>query len=400
MSALPSSESSHASRCVYCGANQVNHPIAYVSQSLSVLFMTPSKPLGFLEGYWVHLLGERLIAGLLFLFRISGLVRFSTDNTKAVSDRSKVIWEEALRRGIPMEQVLFMGKPSEQYRAQIGGRWHYFMSMPLPPWVDRRSHAWMDNKVLLKQFFLARGVSVPKGGRAFSRASAEKVFDRVRKPVIVKPEIGSRGRHTVTHIYTKEELREACAVAQKLCQCVVVEEHLLGFIYRATYVGGEVVGMNRGEQPRVVGDGVSSIAELVVKKNETKHEKQKDFISTPVSDAFLKRQGYTRDSVLPQGVEIELIEKIGLSQGGFSSECLAEAHPKLIAQITQAGDHLQTPIVGFDVISEDITKDPDTVRWGIIEANSLPFIDLHHFPVAGESVNVAAKVWDLWNTKA
>jgi hypothetical protein len=41
-------------------------------------------------------------------------------------------------------------------------------------------------------------------------------------------------------------------------------------------------------------------------------------------------------------------------------------------------------------------NDPDMQHWGIIECNSLPFINLHHFPIEGNPENVASKIWDLW----
>jgi D-alanine-D-alanine ligase-like ATP-grasp enzyme len=62
----------------------------------------------------------------------------------------------------------------------------------------------------------------------------------------------------------------------------------------------------------------------------------------------------------------------------------------------KAGVVLGAPVVGFDVIIENPTEDPDTVRWGIIEANSLPFIDLHYLPLHGTPSNPASAVWDLW----
>ena len=387
------------SHCLYCGNNPVNHTLAYVSQSLTVPMTPLVRLISVSDNSTVQYLGEKMIAGILLVLRMYRVVGFGTDPSRALSDRSRVIWEEAARRGIPMEQVLIWGRATEQYRAWVGGSWRYFMSLPIPPILTRNSQTWMDDKVLLKNFFMERGVSVPKGGRATSVRSAMRIFDSVQKPVIVKPQIGSRGRHTVTHIYTKDELEKAFLIAQQLCHFVVVEEHLTGSVYRGTYVGGEVAGILRGDPPRVTGDGVLTIRELILEKNRNKHERQKDFVSTDATPFFLKRQGYALDTVLRDGVTIDLVEKIGLSYGGFAAEDFDIAHPKLLTYLKEAGDYLETPIVGFDFISEDITKDPDTVRWGIIEGNSLPFIDLHHFPVEGRSRNVAAKVWDLWKSK-
>ncbi len=382
-------------QCPYCGNNPVNHTLQYLSQTMWVFF---NRSIGDLPSRFQILssrIEEKGVPLLFLLLRILGLVRFKSA-TAPLNDRSRVILEEATRRGHIIEQAFFCGKPTEEYRVYRNGTWHYFMSIPMLPDTGSILAGRIDSKINLKDFFLARGVRVPRGGRAGIINEAKRIFNEVTKPVIVKPEVGSRGRHTVTHINTEEELLQAFKVAQTLCKYVVVEEHLVGSVYRATYVSGKVCGILRGEPPRITGDGSSSIQELIVKKNETKHERQKDYKVTVSSLAFLSRQGYSLDSVLPLGTTIDLSEKIGLSYGGFAAEDFPHAHPKLILALTHAGNILGIPLVGFDFISEDITKDPDTTRWGIIEANSLPFIDLHHFPVEGEPINVAASVWDAW----
>ena len=70
---------------------------------------------------------------------------------------------------------------------------------------------------------------------------------------------------------------------------------------------------------------------------------------------------------------------------------------------------LNDPLIGVDFIIEDITKswrEParnassitgagGEQHSGIIECNSLPFIDLHHYPLFGQPNNIAGKLWDL-----
>jgi cyanophycin synthetase len=212
----------------------------------------------------------------------------------------------------------------------------------------------------------------------------------------VKPQLGSRGRHTTTHIYTKEDLLKAYRIAKQLCHFVIVEEHLFGSVYRATYVGGEIVGILRGDPPRITGDSVHTIKELIAIKNENKKNLVKDVQITDGLVEFIGRQNLTLDTVLESGRTIDLSEKIGISYGGFAAEEFPTTHLKLLSYLKKAGDFLKAPVVGFDFIIEDAKADPDTQRWGIIEANSLPFINLHHFPLEGDPINVAGKVWDLW----
>jgi cyanophycin synthetase len=296
-----------------------------------------------------------------------------------------------------MEQFILYDKPIEQYRAYIHGAWHYFGSLPIPPWKSSRSYVWMDDKAVLKKHLMRAGVPVSRGGRAYTLGQARKIFDLLEKPVIVKPEMGSRGRHSLTHLYTYEEFIKAFKIAQQLCQFVVVEEHLVGSVYRGTYVDGHVWGSLRGDPPRITGDGEATIAALIDTKNQNRISDVAAFQITDVTVSFLARNKYDLDTVLEKGKTIDLTEKIGLSYGGDAIEDFARVHPKTLEYLKKAGDSLKAPIVGFDFIIEDITKDPDLQKWGIIEANAVPFINLHHFPREGAPINVAAKVWDMWD---
>lgn len=385
--------------CPYCGNNPVSHRASFITQSILVGGLPFARLFSFLlRPFFLQIIHRCITAWNTESLEIIRLARFSTDIEKVCGGRSRVIWEEARARGIVMEQMSIGNKYTEQFRAKMHGKMYYFTSLPIPPYLDQRAYLWIDSKVALKKFFLKHNVPVPKGGSACTWGSALAIWNRLEKPVIVKPANGSRGRHSLTHINTEADLFHAYTVGKQLCFCVVVEEHLRGSVYRATYVGGEIVGILRGDPPRVTGDGVSTVRVLITQKNANRPKEVHEVEEKQTVAECLKRQGYTYESVLPKDKRIDLLEKIGLSYGGDAVEDFPRAHPKLLAELKRAGDLLHVPLVGFDFISEDITKDPSTVRWGIIEANSMPFIDLHHDPRQGVPINVASKVWDLWKT--
>ena len=64
--------------------------------------------------------------------------------------------------------------------------------------------------------------------------------------------------------------------------------------------------------------------------------------------------------------------------------------------LKHVGRFLKDPLVGVDFIIGDVTKSwKEEKHCGIIECNSLPFIDLHHYVMFGKPQNVAGKLWDL-----
>lgn len=381
--------------CSACGNNSTNHFLSWFNQTLSVL-MHPidmyvlTSPLG----RFFYFLVEKASYPYVLLFRLVGIVGFNTDKTKAITERSRVIWEEAQKRNIRMKQLVILGKPVELYTAKINGKHIIFESIPRP--MRSNADLWMDDKFILKRKLEAQQIPAPRGGSFYSWKKTKTFFETLKKPVIVKPRLGSRGRHTTTFIYTKEELKKAFRSAKKLCSFIIMEEHLRGSVYRGTVVGGICVGVLRGDPPQITGDGISTIEVLIDKKNNTKHEKVHRVEITPQLISFLKRQGYGLQTILETGIIVDLSEKIGTSYGGYSKEMLPETHPKIIEYIQKAGSLVDATVIGFDFIIEDIAKDPDQQHWGIIECNSLPFINLHHHPLEGTPINVAGFVWDLW----
>lgn len=388
--------SSGKSKCLYCGNTPTNHFVSFFMQTIMVSLAPLSKIGNYFDTSFSREAIRIIFIPYLASFKILGLLSYNKDPSKATTERSKVIWLEAQKRGIEMEQLVILKKPIDQYRAKIKGKWRYFESIPIPPWLQDKSYSWMDDKWRLKKFFEKKGIPVPLGERMVSLIQLDNIFQKLDKPLITKPELGSRGRHTTTHIYTKEDLIHGYKVAKKLCHFIIVEEMLFGSVYRATYVGGKIAGVLRGDPPRITGDGKKNIEELIKEKNEKKPNGVKDVIVDKKTIEFLDRQNFTLKTILPHTKTIDLSEKIGVSYGGNAVEMIEKISPDILEILKKAGDALNTPLVGFDFIIPDPTKDANTQKWGIIEANSLPFINLHHFPLEGTPQNVAQKVWDLW----
>ena len=176
-----------------------------------------------------------------------------------------------------------------------------------------------------------------------------------------------------------------------------MQEHLFGNVYRATVINNKLVGFFRADAPQIIGHDLKTIKELIEEKNNTRHKRLSEIkINDDVID-FIKRQNYSLENILPDGKVVNLSAKTGRMYSGYTKEMLPDVHPKIYSIFKKAGEIVEAPVIGFDLIIEDPTKDPDTQHWGIIECNSLPFIDLHYFALEGEPINLAKNVWDLWD---
>lgn len=342
-----------------------------------------------------------LIKWTLALALLLRIARFDDDRSLVVSDRGRVLLDEAYARGWKMETLRVFGKVTDVFKLTTPlGKSLVFNGLPRVNGIhDDVLTGWIDDKALLKERLFRESVPVSYG-RSFARwADAEEYFKTANKPLIVKPRLGSRGRHTTTHITNMEDFKRAFEIGKQMGRHVIVEEHLIGSVYRGTVIDGVLVGVLAGDPPRITGDGVHTIRELIDSKNANRHERVKDVTITDRTETFLKRLGYTPDTILESGITIDLSEKIGLSYGGNAREVTPEVHPKLHKELERAGQIVGDPFLGFDFISTDISADPDTVKWGIIECNTVPFINLHHDPLEGEPINAAAAVLDYVERK-
>jgi cyanophycin synthetase len=333
-------------------------------------------------------------------FEKFGFVKFSDDRETWTIDRAKVLWDEAERRGIKMRGAKIFNREVDFYEAKIGEQTIYFSGLPRPDInKDTEIEFWLDDKAIIKEKLLAAGVPVSPGGSYSKYTPLLKKFIELQKPVIIKPRLGSRGRHTTTFIYSEEQLKKAFKIAKQLCHWVIIEEHLVGDVMRGTVVGGKLVGILGGSPPRITGDGVHTISELIEIKNLNKDPRVKDVKVSDSTKEFLMRSNFTLDTVLPKGKIIDMTEKIGISYGGSSYEITEETHPEIKNALEKAAAAINDPLLGFDFIIDDVKVSPAGKKWGIIECNGLPFINLHHHPLLGKPNNVAKFVWQLHDGK-
>ena len=180
----------------------MNHTMVYMSVLLSMLvepwtnWMSRLIPEDKLE--WV---GPPLVKTLSFLH----LGRITYKPLPDDSHRTEVLWTEAVRRGIDMYEFRLFNIGHDIFVSRYKGQMRFFDVLPRPKDYNPLGLEWMDNKNEMKKHFKAYGIKVADGGVASSINEGLAIFDRLNKPVITKPNLGSRSRHTTTHVSTKEE---------------------------------------------------------------------------------------------------------------------------------------------------------------------------------------------------
>jgi len=388
--------------CKECEPAQVNHFVIRASSYMGLFIKPLLKPLDYLTRVvlpprsfsWFNLVAPKVLRTLAF-FRIG---KIETEVRKDDSDRTRCFWEEAKRRGIHM--VMYRCGPiKDLFIATFKGRTICFDGLPRPIGPEAESLYWMDNKPLMRKRFAEHGIPVANGAVAFRQSRAIEIFRALQKPVIVKPYSGSRSRHTTVHLDTEEKFLKAFKSAKVLSPLALIEEELEGFVHRGTLIGGKLVAVMRREPPHIIGDGTHTVRELVAEENKLEGRHGNTFhpiVLKQEAEVELGRQKLHVDSVPRKGQLVTLNQKVSRGIGASTTDLTDEMHPDNCALLQKIGALLKDPLVGVDFIMPDVRVPwREQGRAGVIECNSLPFIDLHHYPLHGKPRNVAGALWDI-----
>lgn len=241
-------------------------------------------------------------------------------------------------------------------------------------------------KALLHRAFLP----VPNGCVVSDRASLWTQAQRIGTPVVVKPQKGNQGRGVSVDLATQEAVEAAYDGATALSPEVLLEKHIAGNDYRLLVVGDKLVAAARREPPKVTGDGVLSIRELVARENTNplRGDDHSTVLSKiPLDDIaleILRDQGLTPESVVEAGRGVSLRGNGNLSTGGTATDVTDDVHPLVAKMAVQAAKIVGLDIAGIDFVAPNVSSAPSESGGAIVEVNAAPGLRMHLEPSAGK----------------
>jgi GNAT-family acetyltransferase (TIGR03103 family) len=284
---------------------------------------------------------------------------------------SRIIVDEALRRGIAV-------KVTDVRTSELvltGGERRITTTESLSELTSATAFVRCHDKLLTRTVLAHAGVPLP-AGRAATFDDADLGFLERCGEVVVKPAVGEGGAGITVGVRDADALAAAVDAARQVCPDVVLEERCSGDDVRVLVIGDEVVAAAVRRPPTVVGDGRSTVAELVTELDRRRSAETDGAASIPLdatTATVVADAGWSLDDVLPQGASLAVRGTANVHTGGTIDDVTDELHPALASVALAVAAAIDIPVVGVDLMVPDVAG-PDGV---VIEANEQPGLANH-----------------------
>jgi len=343
---------------------------------------------GLAEGTSIDEIRAELAKDIQEMREIREVVRFGPSTGSLV--------EEADSRGIPYIRL------NDQSLVQLGyGVFQKRIQATVTANTNMIAVDLAGNKHATKTLLGGMGVPVPKGYEVRNIEDLEGTIEEIGFPVVIKPVDGNHGKGATVGINSLDDAKIAFEKAKEYSRWIIVEKQLVGFDYRALVVNNRLIAVAQRVPANVVGDGKSTIQNLIEKTNADPrrgygHENvltQIDIDNQTLR--CIRKAGYALETVLPADEILHLKTTANISTGGTAIDCTDEVHPKNIFLFERIARIIGLDVAGVDVIAPNVSEPLSESGGGIIEVNAAPGFRMHLAPSEGIGRNVAEHVIDM-----
>jgi cyanophycin synthetase len=258
-----------------------------------------------------------------------------------------------------------------------------------------------QDKDLTRKLLRAIGVPTPEGRPVESADDAWEAAEDIGLPVVVKPQYGNHGRGVATNLQSKEQVLAAYNAAREESSSIIVESHAPGDDYRLLVIGGKLVAAARREPAHVIGDGISTVQQLIdiVNSDPRRSDGHSTVLSMIKIDAValgvLAEQGLTPDCVPALERRVLIRRNANLSTGGTAADVTDLVHPDVARQAVEAARVVGLDIAGVDIVAQDIMQPLQGQRAVVVEINAGPGLRMHLEPSSGQGRPVGEAIIEM-----
>ncbi|MCG2694919.1 hypothetical protein L6261_02435 [Candidatus Parcubacteria bacterium] len=273
--------------------------------------------------------------------------------------------------------------PDEGYFIDGRRRKHYFGYGTIGL-NELRSSEIADSKDKSSALIRKSGVEVPREiiiknifKHSFNRLLNKtiKFVDEVHLPIILKPLKGRQGNN----VFKVESVKQLSFILEKFIknnEDLILQEYIDFNEIRVVTLEGEVIQAYERFRPYVISDGISSVSDLIKRKNDNFSLRKRNTIirkSDSQIKTILANKGYSDKSILEKGKKIFLSYGRNLSKGGEYKFVESKINDDFRGILKELSLLTGLKLVGFDLFikkSVSLIKNKEDIVF--IEYNASP----------------------------
>ncbi|WP_206424111.1 cyanophycin synthetase [Vaginisenegalia massiliensis] len=325
---------------------------------------------------------------------LAELRKVETDSKLGPSTQSIV--DAAHQRGIPTTRL-----NNRSYVRLGNGKYQRKIEATMMDDTSALGVSIAGNKERTKEILAQHGIPVPQGKAARSCDEALAIAKRIGYPVVLKPLSGNHGRGVILNIQDEDELRQAYKQVGQHYKKVIIEQYLMGSDFRLLVINYKFQAAALRCPAMVIGDGQSTIADLVDQLNQDPRRGQghENFLTQVNLDDeslnLLASQGYQLNSVLPPDEKVYLKATANISSGGTAIDVTDMVHPSIKLMAERMARIIGLNVMGIDLLAESLDQPLSQQRAGVVEVNASPGFRMHLQPSQGQARDIAQPVVDM-----
>lgn len=263
----------------------------------------------------------------------------------------------------------------------------------------------VHDKQTLKKVLGQIDIKVPSGISVRNLDEAMAYYpDIVGKALVVKPRFVKSSK--MTHIFrvapTLNEYREAIKRNLLVDTQVLIEQIVVGSVYRFMMVDGRVQGIVERLPVSVVGDGRQTLAELIAQKNAKIGRSSRgpwhQLNLLEVERQTLETQGINETTIIPRGSEAIIRYDNNFNAGASQNEVSGQMDVSYVSLIEDYAKRLKIMIGAFDVVIPNLyipydAKHTDSLI--VLSVETSPDLAINSFPNFGDKQVIADRIIEL-----
>lgn len=214
--------------------------------------------------------------------------------------------------------------------------------------------------------------------------------------LIIKPATASLSNGLSLHLTSDEQIEAALKKAFSFSDKALIQQQVQGEEVRFVVVDGVVRAALLRQTPRLVGNGIKTVAQLLQEENHQRQAIKGSMVQYPLLEtSILSNLGLSPDTPLEDKKILELSRATMIKNGASVFSILEQIHASYVQIATELAEFLGARFIVVDMMIEDYQITSSSSNYHFIEFNTAPVLKLFYSCRDGKHYDVIKDIVPL-----